>query len=401
METAILATLAATGGMLAWPRLAGAALWRATITPLASIIGSGFLVLGPIMLSNFGARAPLAMAALCLLGYMFGAAIRFNIAAIGDAPGKETRLLVRLEEVASWLLAFAYVVSVAYYLNLFGAFAGRMIGIRGGITPKLITSGIYGLILAAGCWRGFRMLERMERISVGLKLAIIAALIAGLGSYAHTRWPEDSFVLNGGQTHGTAAIQLIFGLMITVQGFETSRYLGAHYPAGLRIRSMHLSQWVSTAIYLVYVTLLTAGFRSDGFVLDETAIIDLMTIVSPLLPPLLIVAALSAQFSAAVADTGASGGLMRELTRRRVSARGGYILLVAVGLALTWVADIFQIIGYASRAFAAYYAVQAAIAAVRAHRGQPSRHRAPRVVGFALLAVLGVVVTFAGQTMEG
>ena len=41
--------LAAAGAVLLWPRLADAPLWRATITPLASILGSGFLVLGPIL----------------------------------------------------------------------------------------------------------------------------------------------------------------------------------------------------------------------------------------------------------------------------------------------------------------------------------------------------------------
>ena len=34
----------ATAGLLLWPPLARSRLWRATVTPLASIIGSGFLV---------------------------------------------------------------------------------------------------------------------------------------------------------------------------------------------------------------------------------------------------------------------------------------------------------------------------------------------------------------------
>ena len=32
----------------------------------------------------------------------------------------------RLESAASWALAFAYIISVTYYLNLFGAFAVTM-----------------------------------------------------------------------------------------------------------------------------------------------------------------------------------------------------------------------------------------------------------------------------------
>lgn len=34
--------------LLVWPRVRRNVTWRATTTPLASIIGSGFLVLGPM-----------------------------------------------------------------------------------------------------------------------------------------------------------------------------------------------------------------------------------------------------------------------------------------------------------------------------------------------------------------
>lgn len=58
---AILGAIAATGAILAWPRPAYAPLWRASITPLASIIGSGFLVPGPILDVSFGMLAPLVV----------------------------------------------------------------------------------------------------------------------------------------------------------------------------------------------------------------------------------------------------------------------------------------------------------------------------------------------------
>ena len=100
-------------------------------------------------------------------------------------------------------------------------------------------------------------------------------------------------------------------------------------------------------------------FAPNTLELSETAIIDLMAIVTPILPLLLIAAAISAQFSAAVADTSGSGGLLTELTRWRISSRAGYAVLVIVGLCLTWTLSVFEIIGYASRAFALYYALQA------------------------------------------
>jgi len=61
----ILTATVAAAGLLFYPRFANAKTWRATITPLASIIGSGFLVLGPILTVSYGEFAPLVMAALC------------------------------------------------------------------------------------------------------------------------------------------------------------------------------------------------------------------------------------------------------------------------------------------------------------------------------------------------
>ena len=180
---------------------------------------------------------------------------------------------------------------------------------------------------------------------------------------------------------------------MTVQGFETSRYLGANYPAAVRIRSMRIAQVVSSAIYMFYIVLLAYAFRPADVALTETAIIDMMAIVAPVLPLLLVAAALSAQFSAAVADTSGSGGLIAELTGGKISPRQAYALLVASGLALTWFANIFEIIAYASRAFALYYAIQAAIAAIGARRAMPR-------AGYTALAVLGLAITLLGRSVE-
>lgn len=387
--------------LLMWPRLAEAPLWRATITPLASIIGSGFLILGPVLVDSFGSYAVAAMAALCLAGYAFGAAIRFNIAAI-ERDGREDGLVLRFERIASWALAFAYVISVAYYLNLLGAFAARLTDHP---TPELgrtITTSAYVAILAAGMTRGFGLLERLEQVSVSLKLAIIAALLGALVPYAWQHWETGTLHESRSQVSGFALVQMLFGMIVTVQGFETSRYLERYYPAALRIRSMRLSQAISTAIYLAYVLLLSLCFDSGSFTLSETAIIDLMHGVSTVLGPLLIIAALSAQFSAAVADTAGSGGLVRELTGGRMGAKGGYALLVGAGLVLTWSANVFEIVSFASRAFAFYYAVQAAIAFIRARalEGAGPRRMA-LVVGSGALALFGLAAAVLAVPVEG
>lgn len=395
LNVVIVATVVLAAALMIWPRVANAPLWHATITPLASIIGSGFLVLGPILDVSYGGYAPLVMAGLCAIAYLFGSAIRFNIAEI-ETQAARSSLLTGLETTASVVLAFAFVVSVAYYLNLFGAFAVSLTALDDAYHANLLTTAVFVLILFIGVTRGFTALERMEQISVGLKLAIIAGLLAGLVAHFGQVTGQGALEFGPPQVTGWAGVTLMAGLIVTVQGFETSRYLGATYSAPLRIKSMRLAQLISTGIYLLYIGLLTYAFRSDPLSLDETAIIDLMQVVAPILPLLLVVAALSAQFSAAIADTNGSGGLIAEATKGVVSERLAYALLVGTGVVLTWSANIFEIISYASRAFALYYAIQACIAAIRAS----GRGLSLQGAGFAGLAMMGMAVAIFGTPVE-
>ena len=185
----------------------------------------------------------------------------------------------------------------------------------------------------------------------------------------------------------------MFGLIVTVQGFETVRYMGAEYAPALRIRAMHMALLIATLIYMAYLLPLSLIFTPASQAVIETAIIDMMGRLAPILAPLLMIAALSAQFSAALADTGGSGGLLAELTRDRIGARHGYVILGAVALILTWVGDVFSIIGYASRAFAFYYALQAAIAAAGAGNW-------PKRLFFFAMALLGGAITLFGTSGE-
>lgn len=390
MLTAVILITSAVAAiaLLASP-LAHNRLWHATITPLASIIGSGFLVLGPILDRAYGSFAPLAMAALCAGALAFGAAIRANIRRIDAGP--RTPAEDALETFSAWALAGAYVVSVAYYLNLLGTFGVSLTPYNSPIAAKIVTSAVFFLILVSGWTKGFAALEQMEQLSVGLKLAVIAGLLAGL-------------VVALAQTVATAPISLpevrpwegitlAFGLIVTVQGFETSRYLGATYDAATRIRSMYLAQMISTAIYMAYVLLISFSALPRPDAISETAIIDMMRPVAAVLPLMLVAAALAAQFSAAVADTSGSGGLIHGITRGRLPVRGAYAVVVGGGLALTWTANVFEIISYASRAFAPYYALQAMIAATG------SKNPAKRA-GFAALGVLGLAIAVLGTAVE-
>ena len=389
-------TLAALVALML-PRVRKAQAWRATVTPLASIIGSGFLVLGPILSHSYGKYAPLVMLLLCAAAYAFGSAIRFNISNMDSHPSRSPAER-RTERFASWALAFAYCISVAYYLNLFGAFAVKMTPFNSPAIAKGVTSAALILILAVGWMRGFSAMERMEQVTVSLKLAIIAGLLAGLSLFFIGQAGQGGLVFAAPSETGWAGITLAFGLIITVQGFETSRYLGEEYKAPLRIRSMRYAQWLSTAIYMAYVLLLTFAFDAKSVPLTETAIVDMMKIVSVVLPALLVVAALSAQFSAAIADTSGAGGLVEELSKGRIPTRGAYLILVLIGLGLTWFSHIFEIISFASKAFAYYYALQCGIAAFGAFREAKQPVRGTLYAAFGILAV---AILIFGQPVEG
>ena len=164
LNALILAVAGACGAVLALPRVSRSSMWRAMMTPLASIIGSGFLILGPLLNALYGGWALLAMALLCLVAYLFGAAIRANIADRNDGTPLEGAGKA-LDTASSWALAFAYFIAVAYYLNLFGAFAVDLTPWNNDVSARIVTSAVFGVILVVGWTRGFGALERMEQVS--------------------------------------------------------------------------------------------------------------------------------------------------------------------------------------------------------------------------------------------
>jgi hypothetical protein len=256
LNAAILAAVVITLLLLLSPRLQKSRPWLATTTPLASIIGSGFLVLGPILDAAYGQLAPVVMAALCIGAYLYGSAIRYNIAFIDAQTNPDGMFVSGLEVIASWSLSFAYIISVAYYLNLFGAFGVSLTAVNDPFHAKLLTTAIFIVIATVGWTRGFKMLEQMEYVSVTAKLAIIAGLLIGLAAFFFAKAVDGQLVANAPEQTGWSGIALAFGLIVTVQGFETSRYLGAEYDGETRIRSMKWAQWTSSAIYMVYILLL-------------------------------------------------------------------------------------------------------------------------------------------------
>lgn len=397
----------ATAILLAAVTLRPAALksrsWRATVTPLASIIGSGFLVAGPILGHAAGHWAWVAMAGLCAVSYVFGIAIRENIKIVEPMLASDPPPYLRaLDRAADLALVLAYFVSVAYYLYLLAAFALQGAGIIDVTLARIITTAIVAALGILGLFGGLHWLEHVELGSVGIKLALIGGIIAAMLWHDGTRLATGALALQPtANVTGLESVRIMLGLIILVQGFETSRYLGNAYDAPTRVRTMRHAQLLSFAIYCLFIVLLTPFL--DGKLPPsggETHIIGLLRPIGGVVAPFVIGAALMSQLSAAVADMNGSSGLVNSASNGRISVSIGYVLSAVAAAALVWSADIFQIIAYASKAFVLYYGIQA-VTALSVEIRRKGRPRWGRVALFAGATLLAVAVILFGRSAEG
>lgn len=393
---AIIVTVALTVG-----RFARSDGWRATVTPLASIIGSGFLICGPLLAREFGSAALGAMAVLLAIAYAAGAVIRFNIIHV------ETHLATaRFNDPVAWLaritqgvLAVAYAVSVAYYLKLLAEFSLKPVPIDPGLQPlaaNVIVTLLIVLMTLLALGGSLRKVEHLAHGTVSIKIGIIAGLLAALCL---------SWAMNGTGDPlppariSFASVSMLLGLLITVQGFETSRYLGHAYPAELRIRTMRHAQWISSAIYLAFIALLTPFLSRAAATEGVAGILDIMELISPTLGVFVLVGALSSQLSAAVADSIGSGGLITEVSRRKISVPLAFALASALAILVVWLTDPFEVVALSSRAFALFYALQCALAlivSVKDDKGILAQR-----VGFVVIGIICLVAAAVGAPAEG
>lgn len=397
----IIAIAVALGGYLAFSkRLAGSSNWKAMVTPLASIMGSGFLVSAPLLAGVVGNLAVVCMGMLLVLAYMVGGAIRFNIRHFEPIENQGHGVVQDIAFLSRMVLTGAYFISITYYLQLLAAFVLSAIGRQGEAAAHVITTALLLTIGGIGMWRGLGKLESVEKYAVSLNLGMIGALLVGLAIHNLQLVGDGSWALPSiSSTIDFHDLRVLLGLLIVVQGFETSRYLGAEHPAEQRIATMRTAQLLSMAIYLVFIALATVLFH-DGLGADVTAIIGMTKPVALVLPLLLSIAAIGSQFSAAVADNAGAGGLIEDITHRKLPIRYAYVLIVVVTVGLTWETNVNQIITYASRAFALYYLLQCVVAFLVAWRQKELNRRPLRLAMFAFLVVACLLVFVLGIPSE-
>ena len=430
LDVALVLVAAALFAVLAFtPKLRQSSTWTATLTPLASIMGSGFLVCGPLLAGVVGVWTPVAMAGLLAVAYGIGGAIRFNIRELeraiekserpsgerdeskGDSDDAESEhrlhrghgtavstAVTRAARTSQFVLAAAYIISVTYYVMLLAQFSLQPFGMGSGTAPTVLAVAVLGGLAAVGFFFGLAIIERIERYVVSANLAVIGSLLVGLAWHNISlatagRWAlPDLPVLDDRWT----MVRTLMGLLIVVQGFETSRYLDGH-SAAERVRTMRIAQLVSAAIYLVFLSLLLPLLSRDNASADAgvTAIIGIVGVVASVLPPLLTVVAAGSQFSAAAADEAGCGGLLERLVPK-LTARTAYVVIGGATIALALLVDVMSVIALASRAFAAFYAVQCGMAASQAWRTQ----RRGLGIWFAVLTVIAIAVAALGIASE-
>ena len=368
---------------------------QATVTPLASIFGSGFLVIVPILAGAVGRYSVFAMAAVCALALAVGSVIRFNIRrAEPILAGKPPESTLALERSSDLALIFAYVISVSLYLRILAAFVLGGLGVDSPLNENLLTTAIIAAIVTVGTTKGLVILEELESWALYVTLAIIVLLLLGFGLYDLGAWRSATGIqLPIGLDHTPWEIlTIVAGTLIVVQGFETPRYLGDEFDAQTRIKASRGSQFISTGVYVLFVAIATPLVHLLNGQYDDNSLIALAGFASGLLVVPLVGAAALSQFSAAtaaVADTLAATGNMQEVTHHHLKQRWGYILVGGGAIMLTWSASTYQIVALASRAFAFYYMLQCFVAI------NVSRSVAQRLAFGLVALVLGFIAVFA------
>lgn len=383
------------------PRFTKSRSWQATLTPLSSIIGSGFLIIAPLLASVIGIYSPLAVTGIVVLAYAIGGVIRFNI--IQAEPLIHDReayhAIYKIDLFANIVLSFAYVTAVAFYLSLLSSFLLTYVGF--GDSPVLersLTTVIIVFIAAAGYLRGLGGLEKLEAYSMSLQLSIVVALLIGVIIYDFNfLLSEQLLIFEVKDRNWLTQAFMLAGILLVVQGFETSRFLGEKYSAQVRVHTMRQAQLISGTLYIVSVVALLPIVQHLNLETIKIAeIVNATGLAATVLPLMLIVAAIMSQFSAAVADTVGAGGLACESCKEILPTNKAYLLVSILAIILIWTADLLEIISFASRAFALYYLLQCVVAIIASHYQCERKAHHLNLVRFATLAViLTFIVIFA------
>ena len=334
-------------------------------TPLASIFGSGFLVVVPVLASAVGPYALPAIIVVAFVAFLVGSIIRHNILCAEPVLAQGTKkLTIRAEQLSAYALVAAYIVSVCLYVHILAAFVLSEFNLDNDFNKSLLTTIVIAVITLIGLFGGLKPLEKLERWALYVSIAILGLLLIMFAVYDVNQFLTFGQFALPAMPDRTVweIVTIVAGTLIIVQGFETTRYLGDHFDVVTRIKASRWSQYFSLGVYILFVALAQPIVSSLGGVYGDNSLITLAATASMLLPIPLIIAASMSQFSAAVADTLAAAENIKETSKQRLDIRWGYLLVGGTAMLLAWSGSTFEIIALASRAFAFYYLLQCVVA---------------------------------------
>ena len=364
---------------------------RATVTPLASILGSGLLIIVPVLERTLGPLAVLGAAGVSGLAWLLGTAIRHNVRTV-EAPasaGDLDPVTALLERIGDGVIVIAYVISVALYLRIMAQYVlGYASPGAHPVLERLIAVTAVVVIVVVGITRGFDGLDRLDRVSL-IAVLVLTTVLGGT-----LVWHDGTALLAGrglslpplpGTGFGTLLL-VLGGIVITVQGFETVRYLGDAFDAPTRIWASRVAQLTAASIYIGFTAAATPAMGLGTPAGPDATLLDITDRIAPLLALPLALSAVLSQFSAAIADTAAADGNLRRLSPQTMRGVRPYLISGVAAVALAATVPTFTIVAIASRAFAAYYAFQCVVA-LRSSQG------VFRKTGYGALAGVMVLVT--------
>jgi hypothetical protein len=339
------------------------------VVPLAEIMDVGFIVFSPIIILLFGYEAPWAMLGLCLLAILTGFAISYNVKNYEPLVGKPDSLH-RWNSFALWALLAASVVNVAYYAQLLMTLVWLPLGDLYSPGVVTVTAAVLLAILTIyGFAKGLMALNDLGNKTTAFNLSAIVAVLVAFATFnvqqlvgGDFNWPH----LNA--TADTEAFRKLFGLFVLVQGFESSRYIGAYFSADTRVKTMRAAQYISSAVYVLFVAFTLILFARVKTPANVTAIFEVSEQVSVFLPFLIMAAALGSQLSAIVNDTETRTEMLAGLVGDRFPRQWTFPLFLVPAIVVVVLTDVTAAVALASRVFAAYYLLQALIAAQLARR---------------------------------
>ncbi len=173
----------------------------ATVTPLASIFGSGFLIIVPVLERTLGALSILGVIGVSVIAWFAGTAVRHCVRVVEPMldSGDVDPTTRRLDRFGDLVIVIAYVISVALYLRIMAQYLVEYTAGAGSpAAERIIACGTVAFIIGVGIFRGFHGLDLLERIGLAAVLVLTTVLggvlffddaagVAGRGTEPATR----------------------------------------------------------------------------------------------------------------------------------------------------------------------------------------------------------------------